>query len=227
MVLIVEVDPRCPAGLFAELLSAWKTPHAYWRPHAGEPAASLNAVRGVIILGGAMGVQDVREFPFLLAVKGLLREILAADTPCFGVCLGGQLLAEALGAPVHSRRYGEHGCNTITLTPAGSTDPLFSGLSSPFPTFHWHNDSFEIPAGAVHLAFTSVCPSQALRYGRAWGVQFHPEVTAAIVDDWRHRIHADEAVVVSFQRRQAQLQAVGERLLRNFVQIADCPPSIP
>ncbi|MDO3378660.1 type 1 glutamine amidotransferase [Geoalkalibacter halelectricus] len=217
MVLIVEIDPRCPAGLFGELLSSWGQVHQYWRAHDQASPPPLDQVRAAIVLGGAMGVGDVDAFPFLLDVKDFLRTALAAQLPFLGICLGGQLLAEALGAAVYSGRRGEHGCNTINLTAAGRRDPLFADLPTPFPTFHWHNDSFDIPAGAIHLASTSTCPGQAFRHGNAWGLQFHPEVDAAIVDDWRRRAGRDAAVVADFVRHSAALRRTGQDLLRRFL----------
>lgn len=226
MILIVEPDAHCPAGFYGALLNAWAVPQETWRPYVDARVPSPAAARGVIVLGGAMGVHDEAQYPFLPLVKQMLWDVIRRDIPCLGICLGGQLLAQVLGAKVHSQRHGEHGCASVQLTAAGRRDPLFGGLPSPFSTFHWHNDSFEIPQGATHLAFTPTCAGQAFRRSNAWGVQFHPEVDAAIVDDWRQRIHADPAVVNAFCSRQARLQAVGEQLLRNFVQITDSLPPI-
>lgn len=224
MLLIVENDVHCPAGLYAELLKSWAVPHGWWRPYAGEPLPPLGELQATIVLGGAMGVGDEAEYPFLRAEKQFLKDCLAHELPCFGICLGGQLLAEVLGAPVHSRRHGEHGCSRVSLTAAGQSDPLLRGLPDPFPTFHWHNDSFEIPAGALHLAFTPACAGQAFRFGSAWGVQFHPEVDEAIVEVWRRRVQGDVAVVEDFRRHWPELQAGGARLLANFLQIAGLVP---
>lgn len=227
MILVVENAAECPSGLYGELLETWGIPHALWRPHAEEAAPPLEAVRGVLVLGGPMGVHDEGEHPFLRTEKDFLRDLLRRDIPCFGICLGGQLLAEVLGAPVYSRRCGEQGCNLIQLTEAGRRDPLFSGLGDPFLAYHWHNDSFAIPDGALHLAFTEVCAGQAFRWGRAWGVQFHPEVDAAIVADWLRQAQADDAPLRAFRRQETQLRRVGTRLLRNFLQITGSAPSIP
>lgn len=227
MIVVIENAAQCPSGLYGELLKAWSVPHLTWRTHSAEPAPSLDPACGVLLLGGPMGVHDELRYPFLRAEKALLAELLRREIPALGICLGGQLLAEVLGAPVHARRHGEHGCSSVSLTAAGKADPLFAGLTDPFPSFHWHNDSFEIPAGAAHLAFTPACAGQAFRQGNAWGVQFHPEVDAAIVEDWRRRVGAGIAVSEAFRRQWPELQAVGARLLANFLQIAGLVPSFP
>lgn len=221
MILIIENDPRCPAGLYGKLLRTWRVSHGFWRPYAGEESPPRRRLIGVIVLGGDMGVHDVAEHPSLLLVKDLLKEVVAVNLPCLGICLGGQLLAEALGAPVHSGRHGEKGCRPLTLTHGGRKDSLFVGLSSTFPVFQWHNDSFEIPHGADHLAVTATCPSQAFRYGNAWGVQFHPEIDAAIMEDWQKDAGGDESETLNqFCLQQAALRRVGERLLNNFLATA-------
>lgn len=222
MILIIQNDPRCPAGLYGKLLRAWRVSHGFWRPYAGEGSPPRRRLIGVIVLGGTMGVHDVAEYPSLLPVKDLLKEVVEVNLPCLGICLGGQLLAEALGAAVHSNRNGEKGCRTITLTDAGRKDSLFSGLSSTVPVFHWHNDSFEIPEEAEHLAFSSDCPGQAFRYGNAWGVQFHPEIDGPILEDWRKDAQTPEEsnAFNQFCQQQVAVRKVGERLLNNFLATA-------
>lgn len=223
MILIVENDPRCPPGLYGKLLWDWRVSHGVWRPYAGETAPPLRRASGVIILGGTLGVHDQASHPFLALVKAFIHEILAENLPLFGICLGAQLLAEALGAQVSSAHAGEKGCHVLTLSDAGRKDPLFAGLPDSFPAFHWHNDSFEIPEGAELLASTVDCPAQAIRYGRAWGVQFHPEIDGPIMRDWCENALDKGPLITDFQRRQFTLHLVGEQLLYNFLGVvASC-----
>ncbi|HWI40415.1 MAG TPA: type 1 glutamine amidotransferase, partial [Verrucomicrobiae bacterium] len=115
---------------------------------------------------------------------------------------------------------GEKGVCTVSLTSAGPADPLFAGIASSFTTFQWHDDSFELPPGATHLAGSGVCPVQAFRHGRSWGVQFHPEVDAAIVECWaRHEPQKERERLVSFFSAAATgYDAPSRKLLENFLQ---------
>ena len=99
--------------------------------------------------------------------------------------MGGQLLAKALGAPVTANAVPEVGFDTVALCDAGRVDPLFRGLPSPLPVFQWHGDTFALPEGAMHLATAPLRANQAFRYGaRAYGLQFHVEVTGAMITAW-------------------------------------------
>ena len=119
-----------------------------------------------------------------------------AKLPVLGVCLGSQLLAKALGSRVYANRVKEIGWYEVELLPAANDDRLFGGLcTSPRPrpraerekvtVFQWHGDTFDLPKGAVQLARSAQCENQAFRFGEAaYGLQFHMEVTAEIIDSW-------------------------------------------
>jgi GMP synthase (glutamine-hydrolysing) len=125
----------------------------------------------------------------------LLRDALAAAEPVLGVCLGAQLLAVAAGAEVRRARAPEIGWFTVERTAAGAEDPLLGRLPPSFLAYEWHSYAFDLPAKAVELARTPVCP-QAFRLGdRAWGVQFHPEVTPDIVREWSEDYESDPDAV--------------------------------
>lgn len=155
----------------------------YVRSFAGETVPSaLNSAAGLVVMGGPMGVYDRDQFPFLRQELSLIEKALAEDLPILGVCLGSQLLATALGAPVRKGPVKEIGWHRITLEPAAEDDPLFSGAPLDFDAFHWHGDVFGVPAGAVKLARSHLTECQAFRYGQgAYGILFHLEVTSGIV----------------------------------------------
>jgi GMP synthase-like glutamine amidotransferase len=136
---------------------------------------------GAVVLGGSISANDAALAP----ARAWVREAVLNGVPYLGVCLGGQLLASALGARVRSGS-AEVGIHDIFLTDAAGRDPLFSGLPRRLEVFGFHGESFALPRGAVPLAGSLACTFQAFRYaGRAYGLQFHPEVRAADLTRWR------------------------------------------
>jgi GMP synthase (glutamine-hydrolysing) len=150
------------------------------------PAAfDPRAWSGLVVMGGPMNVDETDRYPFLAAEVGWLRDAVAASLPTLGVCLGSQLLAKAHGARVYANGVKEIGWYDVELLPAAADDPLLAGLAPRERVFQWHGDTFDLPAGAVQLARSPQCERQAFRIGRcAWGLQFHLEVDAAIVESW-------------------------------------------
>lgn len=215
-VAILQNDPDVPAGVFADLLGEWQVPFRVLRADEGEWVDAA----AVIVLGGRMGVHDEARYPFLKGLKNRMAGWLAEETPLFGICLGGQLLAEVAGGLVSSKRCGEKGLADIRLNAAGHGDPLFSGVGGTFQAFQWHNDSFTVPLRAVHLAASTVCAGQAFRLGKAWGVQFHPEVDAAIVSHWSADSPLRDKLVGDFLLAGQRHRMLAGQLLGNFLTIA-------
>jgi GMP synthase-like glutamine amidotransferase len=137
--------------------------------------------------------------------------------PVLGICLGGQLLADALGGRATARSRGERGVRRISLSREGECDPLFAGLPNPFVSFQWHYDSFDLPASAIHLASTGTCPGQAFRCQNAYGLQFHPEVDEPIIAGWCRRAGVDDAAVKEFREVHGAYQAASRKMLQNFL----------
>lgn len=224
MLTLIQNDQDVPSGKFLEWLREYKLPIRIIKSYSGEDFPSLSKTSALIVLGGAMGVHDSSRFPYLLAVRSYIRQAVIQEVPLLGICLGGQLLADALGAPVHSQRNGELGIHSIEVLPPGASDPLFHELPEIFTTFQWHNDSFEIPEGAVCLASSANCAQQAFRYGvRQYGLQFHPEVTRDIVTSWIESSGVvDDAswILADFIRKEEEYTAVSRKILKNFLRIA-------
>lgn len=150
------------------------------RLYAGDPLPSAGNFDWLIVMGGPMGVGDETAFPWLASEKRLLREALAAGKTVLGICLGAQLLAEALGAAVRRNRHREIGWFPIRLAQGPEAHPLVGGWPAELEVFHWHGDTFEAPAGATLLAASAGCANQAFASGeRVVGLQFHLETTPA------------------------------------------------
>jgi GMP synthase (glutamine-hydrolysing) len=144
---------------------------------------SLERYGGLIVLGGWMGVYEADRYPHIKTECRLIEEALKRGLPVLGICLGSQILAHTLGAHVRKHREKEVGWCDVKLTAAGRKDPLLSHFRPSEKLFQMHGDTFDIPAGAEHLAESEVCPGQAFRYGEnAYGLQFHLEADRAMLD---------------------------------------------
>ena len=147
------------------------------------PKDGLPTDRGdlLIVMGGPMSVND--PDPWIAEETAFIRSALLANTPVIGVCLGSQLMAKALGAPIRSGKALEIGMTPVRLTEAGRTDPVFAACPEVFDVFEWHGEVFDLPDGCVPLAGSDIAPLQAFRYGtRAYGLLFHVEMEDAGID---------------------------------------------
>ncbi len=149
----------------------------------------------VLVLGGAMNVDEGERHGWIAEEEALLRELLARELPLLGLCLGGQLLAAAAGAGPRRAAQPEIGWHPVEVTVEGEDDPLLGSLAPAFEAFQWHSYEFPLPAGAVPLARSEVC-LQAARLGeRAWALQFHPEVSRADALHWIEDYRSDPDAV--------------------------------
>ena len=167
----------------------------------------LDQASGLVVLGGPMNVDEVDRYPFLKLDVQWIQQALVARLPLLGICLGSQLLAKALGSKVYPNTVKEIGWYPIEWLPAAADDPLFTTrvASGWYPrdllpiavahpscvmpsggiVFQWHGDTFDLPQDAVLLASGHSCQNQAFRWGStAYGLQFHLEMTAEMIDHW-------------------------------------------
>jgi len=231
MLHIIQNDPEVPPGNISENLDAAGIFYCIHHPYLGDPLPEARDVTALIVLGGAMGANDDERHPFLIQVKLFIRQIVKAGTPYLGICLGGQLLAAALGGAVASNRWEELGSLPVAVNDAGRGDVLFSALSPLFTTFQWHHDSFDIPEGGVLLAGSEGCAHQAFRVGEcAWGTQFHPEVTEDIVRAWcrweRETAHREEELAGGWLEGRMEYECIARHLLHSFLSLAGIYPSV-
>ncbi|MEZ5565103.1 MAG: gamma-glutamyl-gamma-aminobutyrate hydrolase family protein [Gammaproteobacteria bacterium] len=145
----------------------------------------MDAYDGLIVLGGPMNCDHVTRHRHLAIEVTAIQAAVRDGKPVLGICLGAQLLARALGAPVSRNPGKEIGWYDVVPTDHGRRDPLFRHFASAEKIFQWHGDTFAIPDGAVHLASSAACPHQAFRFGRnVYGLQFHLEVDQPMIDRW-------------------------------------------
>jgi GMP synthase-like glutamine amidotransferase len=201
----------------------------------GDTIPSLDTFDAMLVLGGPMDVWDVDLHPWLIAEKQAIRHFVAGlGRPYLGLCLGHQLLADALGGTCGPQRPKQVGPFEISLTAEGRQSPLFAGFDLRFKAYKWHGVRVaQHPDGAKRLAFSAACSCEALQYGkRAFGVQFHPEFHHSTLDDWHSIEGSPESYIEHFgengletARQQAApfLQEYGRnavKLVDNFLDVA-------
>ncbi len=132
----------------------------------------------LIVMGGPMGVYDEAIYPWLKAEKSFIRKSIENDKTVIGICLGSQLIAEVLGSKVFLNKQKEIGWFDINMTKEGQDLPILKGFEEQFPVFHWHGDTFDLPANGIRLFYSDVFKNQAFLYNeKILGLQFHLEVT--------------------------------------------------
>ena len=140
---------------------------------------------GLIVLGGKQSALDDAAYPYLPRLAGLMRRFGDTDKSVLGICLGGQLLARAYGAQNLLGAAREFAWTALDVTSEGTADLLFRGVGGRLASFQWHLDTFSLPDNAVRLVSGSVVANQCFRVGRAaYGVQFHFEASAEVVEAW-------------------------------------------
>lgn len=137
----------------------------------------------VMALGGPIGAYELEDYPFIADEMAILRARVADNRPTLAICLGAQILAQALGARVYAGMK-EIGWAPVELTEAGERSVLCDIGRDAIPVLHWHGDTFDLPDGAERLASTPKCANQAFSLGATLAVQFHPEVSARHFERW-------------------------------------------
>lgn len=173
-----------PPGVFEDVLLERGAELHRVELDEGDSPPDWREFNAIVAMGGPMSANDDDSLPWLSDEKRLISDAVRAGTPFWGVCLGVQLLAASLGARVYVGAEPEVGLLPVTLTEEGRADPVFGSIPSKLVTLQWHGDTFDLPEGAVRLASSPAYANQAFRFGRAYGVQFHLEVSAEMAREW-------------------------------------------
>ena len=190
-------------GSIASWLEAHRADVSYTRFFENPKLPLLTGLDLVIVLGGPMSVNDEAALPWLAPEKRFLREAIERGIPVLGVCLGAQLIASALGAPVCLNHQKEIGWFQIEATPVAKDVFRFPEKCT---VFHWHGETFDLPSNAVRLARSAACENQAFQVGRkVIGLQFHLETTLesarSLIDNCK-----DELVAGPYVRTEGELR---------------------
>ena len=176
-------------GYLAEFLDEKAIPwHLIKIDQGDELPQSMNGFSGMVLMGGPMSVND--DLPWIPTILALIREAVAADIPVLGHCLGGQLISKSLGGSVTRNPVKEIGWGAVTVSRNEAARHWFGDIES-FNGFHWHGETFSLPADAVHLLASKYCESQAYAIGKHLALQCHIEMTPDMVEAWCN-VGADE-----------------------------------
>ncbi|WP_245674711.1 type 1 glutamine amidotransferase [Herbidospora cretacea] len=209
---VVEHEAEAGLGFFG----GWLDDVVVFRPYLGE-AVPDDPGDGLLVLGGAASAWQDDDYPWLPATRALLRTAVEREVPTLGICLGAQLMTLACGGEVVRGVNGlEVGVGEVV--PLVNDDPLLGHLTRPAPAIQYHQDAMTVlPDGAVLLATGTQYPHQAFRIGRrAWGVQFHPEATPAIFEQWTTELTTHPA-----EELNKQVSAVEAGLVASWRPLAE------
>lgn len=229
-VLILQHVACETAGAIEALLIESRISYRYVRSVAGEPLPdAIDGWTGLVVMGGPMGVYESEQYPSLRQEMALIRQACERGVPVLGICLGSQLLAASLGAPVTPGAQKEIGWHEVTLSADAARDALFGDLPERFMAFHWHGDVFTLPEGAVALARSSLTPLQAFRWGNsAYGILFHlettpeimAEMTACFADELRQEKLEDAVTVAAAAQHLPRLTQLGRTVFSRWLSLA-------
>lgn len=187
---------------------------------------SVQGFSGLVFMGGPMSVND--PLPWVAQSCELIRTAVAADLPVLGHCLGGQLIAKALGGTITRAPVKEIGWGPVRVLDNPEAQAWFDGLSG-FETFHWHGETFSIPPGAVRLLESAHCANQAYAQGKVFGMQCHVEMTEEMIRQWCRdggaeiaasdspAVQSPEAMQERMGPRVAALNAVADRIYTRWI----------
>lgn len=181
--VVVRHQATAPLGIVEEVLEHEGVPWRYHDCWTVDPLPAASDMSGLVVLGGAMNADEVEAYPYLVGVRELMREAVDLGLPVLGICLGAQILARALGAEVYRAPKRELGFVPVRATGVG--DDILAPFAPASRVFQFHEDACALPEGAELLFTGDEIEVQAFRWGaRAYGVQFHFEVTVREIDAW-------------------------------------------
>jgi GMP synthase (glutamine-hydrolysing) len=188
VLIIKNVDAEGP-GTIEEYLRQEAIAFSIVDLHKGQETPALDAFTHLVVMGGPMAVYEMDLHPFLKREAKIIEQAISAGRSVLGICLGAQMIAHVLGARVYAGGAREIGWYRVALTAGGMKDRLMAGLAvdgaNSAEVFQWHGDTFDLPNRSLLLASSALFPNQAFRHqDKVYALQFHIEVTPAIVLDW-------------------------------------------
>ncbi len=227
-VAIFRHSPTEGPGYFATFLSQHNIPQALIKVDAGDPLPrDVSAYSGLVLMGGPMSVND--DLPWIEPVLALIREAVHLDIPVLGHCLGGQLIAKALGGEVTQNPVKEIGWGEVSVLDLAIAREWFGAAPTTFQSFHWHGETFSLPPGATRILESPYCANQAYVLGKHLGMQCHVEMTRDMIEAWCELGQAEIAaahspavqtaaqMAIDMDARLVALNAIAARLYAHWI----------
>lgn len=229
-VLIFRHSPTEGPGYFTTFLDRHGIPWQLVRIDAGDAVPDkLNGISGVCLMGGPMSVND--DLPWIPPELALIRQAIATNTPVIGHCLGGQLMAKALGGTVGANPLKEIGWGDVRITDADAARPWLGDTTTPMLAFHWHGETFTLPPGATRILESAWCANQAFVLDdRHIGMQCHVEMTPELIANWCAHgaaeiaasdspgVQSPAAIQADLPVRIAQLRHLADKIYSHWIQ---------
>ena len=188
------------------------------------PIINIKDCSGLVFMGGPMSVND--DLPWIPDSLALIRAALAAHLPVMGVCLGGQLIAKAMGAVISQNPQPEFGWLPVQIVKTPENRGWLNDIPANFDAFHWHGETFSLPTTAIPLLTNEACANQGFVTGNSIAMQCHIEMNEALVRDWATKntdlppptdtIQTREAMVTDLDQKLASLQVVADKLFNHW-----------
>jgi len=228
-VAVFRHAPTEGPGYFATFLLSKNIRLELIKLDAGAPVPSTpDAFSGLVFMGGPMSVND--DLPWIAPVLGLIRAAVALDIPVLGHCLGGQLIAKALGGAVSRNPVKEIGWGEVAVVDDPIARAWFEAAPAHFTAFHWHGETFSIPEGATRILESAYCPNQAYVLGKHLGMQCHVEMTRDMIETWcdvgkdeiaaahSPAVQTPQQMALDMDQKLAALNAVAAQLYTHWIQ---------
>jgi len=229
-ILIFRHSPTEAPGYFTTFLDRHGIPWRLVRIDAGDAVPdNLNGASGLCLMGGPMSVND--DLPWVPPVLALIRHAVDADVPVIGHCLGGQLMAKALGGRVGANPVKEIGWGELRVADAEAAHPWVGESAGPLPGFHWHGETFSLPPGAVRILESAWCANQAyVLNDRHLGMQCHVEMTPELIASWCENgadeiaasdspaVQSPAAILEDVDARTIRLHTLADKIYSRWIQ---------
>jgi len=214
-------------GYFADFLDQHQIPHTLIRIDQHDPIPpSIDDYSALVFMGGPMSVND--NLDWIAAEIKLIQQAQKSNLPLLGHCLGGQLIAKALGATVGKNVVKEIGWHTVSKQTNSASDDWLGPLPNDFEVFHWHGETFSIPQGATPLLSSQHCDNQAFAIGNTLALQCHVEMTAAMVREWANEyteelsnpsesLQAADQILANVDIKIEQLKPIADSIYQRWI----------
>ncbi len=227
-VAIFRHAPTEGPGYFAIFLSHNGIPWVLVKADQGQPLPrQAEEYSGLVFMGGPMSVND--DLPWIPQALALIRQAVEREIPVLGHCLGGQLMAKALGGEVRKNPVKEIGWGEVKAEDNLAAQEWLGDSPNSFLSFHWHGETFSLPQGAERILSSPWCANQAFALGKHLGLQCHVEMTPELIKSWCETgareiaanpgpsVQSAQAILEDLENRVPRLHRIADRLYSRWV----------